>query len=472
MIPGVWIGLVAAVASALAAARQPADAPPRAPATPVLAADSFPHPRHARLFTSCTACHSGLAGEDSTAFFPAADVCVPCHDGAMVRRIDWAGPGLRRPTNLSFSHRAHPEIDCAMCHAASDTAAFMEVGRARPERCLMCHAPEAASHLEQESCTQCHRVLTEARALTAADIARFPKPPSHDSGWVFSHRRAAAGPTCATCHAREFCASCHVNAAGVEAVRALPTDERVAALARARHVTYREPSSHRSASFVRSHGLLARESAAACGNCHARESCLTCHREEERVGPVALLPRRTRGGARGVDLRDMRPPDHSPDFQLRHRTAAAGGDATCSRCHSPSYCASCHAGAASPGFHGLDFVERHAENAYTRENDCAACHQPEAFCVQCHRATGRAAARAPIGRFHDAQPAWVFGHGGVARRAIENCASCHAQADCLQCHSASVGWRVNPHGRSFNAGLGDRNPAMCRRCHLGGPPRP
>ena len=32
--------------------------------------DSFPHPRHGRLFTSCTSCHEGITTGDSAAARP------------------------------------------------------------------------------------------------------------------------------------------------------------------------------------------------------------------------------------------------------------------------------------------------------------------------------------------------------------------------------------------------------------------
>jgi hypothetical protein len=463
LLPAASVILIAAVALA-------AGKPARPPAPGGSEADSFPHARHARLFTSCEACHNGLSTDDSTAFFPAPEVCQACHDGVIARRVSWAR-GARRPSLAQFSHSVHPPIDCASCHASSDTAALMDVGRAIADRCLLCHAPDAANHLEQQTCDKCHRTLAATPEIPLAQIARFPRPPSHDTGWTFAHQRSAGGGTCATCHAREFCASCHVNAASLAAVRELPADARVATLARARRVRYRAPDSHGGAAFLRGHGLEAHRSAARCANCHARESCLTCHRQEERVAAVSALPRRTRGGARGVDLGDLRPPDHAPDFQLRHRTAAAGGDATCGRCHSPSFCADCHAGRTAPGFHGSNFVERHSQNAFARENDCSACHQTESFCVSCHRLTGRAEAGATLGRFHDARPLWIFAHGGVARRAIESCAGCHAQSFCLTCHSASRGWGVNPHGPGFDPAVESRNPALCRRCHLSGAPR-
>lgn len=441
--------------------------------------DSFPHARHGRVFTGCGACHAGIVSGDSARARPTASSCASCHDGSLLPRVAWT-PASTRATNLRYDHQGHAArvqaagdsaLSCGRCHATSAEAQLMDVGRAHPERCLSCHAHRAESHLAQATCGTCHVPLREASRLIPEAIAGLPKPPSHDSSYASAHATDASGPTCQTCHARELCASCHVNAARLEAIQNLPSDPRVGSLVRNRRVTYRKPPFHEASGFLRVHGLMARADVSSCSNCHARESCIGCHRAEERVQPVAELPRRVRGGARGVDLSGIRPPDHAPDHLLRHRVPAGGDDASCSRCHAPAFCASCHDAAGSPRFHGSDFVQRHAQSAYTRENDCATCHQTEAFCRNCHRTTGESSTSAPFGRFHDAQPMWVFGHGAVARRAIESCASCHAQNDCIRCHSASLGWRVNPHGPAFNEEMGDRNPAMCRLCHLGGAPR-
>ena len=450
----------------------------------VATTDSFPHGRHRRLFTSCAACHAGIAGGDSATARPAPELCAGCHDGELVRRVSWTPTGPRG-TNLRYDHRAHAArveargdsaLACARCHAAADDAPLMDVGRARPERCLSCHAHRAEQHLAQAACTPCHAGAGIPRRLAQAAVAAFEKPSSHDAAWVATHPSFAASPTCRVCHARDFCASCHPNAAAVPEIQTLPSDPRVAALVRGRRPSYPTPAAHRAPTFSRTHGSYARVYVAVCANCHTRESCMACHRREERVAAVSQLPRRVRGGAPGVDLGAMRPRDHAPDFATRHGAAAAGGDATCSRCHVPSYCANCHDGAASSSFHGVNFVERHSQSAYTQDLECASCHQPRAFCVACHQTTGLAhrpgQRGAPLGRFHDAQPSWIFGHGGIARRAIETCAGCHQQRDCLQCHSASSGWRVNPHGRGLPADLAAKNPALCRRCHAGGAPRP
>jgi hypothetical protein len=102
--------------------------------------------------------------------------------------------------------------------------------------------------------------------------------------------------------------------------------------------------------------------------------------------------------------------------------------------------------------------------------ECATCHSVEAFCRTCHDEVGLIPATRPGPGFHDAQPLWLLGHGQAARQGLESCASCHRQADCVQCHSTVGSFRVNPHGASFDAALGwARAPETCLVCHLGKP---
>jgi hypothetical protein len=441
-------------------------------------ADTFPHARHTKLFTTCASCHEGIATGDTATLWPSPELCAGCHNGDLARPVTWA-PRPARATNLTFDHVPHvamfegmeggAQTACQRCHASADSLSFMDVGRANPERCVTCHGQGAPSHLAQQACEPCHATLHDATALSVETIGAFPKPPSHDSSWILHHQIAATGTTCAVCHAQQFCASCHVNARSVEAIQHLPPDDRIAAIVRTRHVVYPRPPSH-TAAWMGGHGAVARIGVAECANCHTQESCLGCHRLQERVPAVLGLARRATGGAAGVNLAGLKPADHLPDQLLSHRVMAAGGTATCSTCHTPSYCASCHDASKAPGFHGADFVQRHAQQAYTAEAECAACHQTQIFCRDCHRMLGRADTNAPFGKFHDRQPGWLFGHGGVARRAIETCASCHAQDFCLRCHSATSGWHVNPHGSRFDPGVESKNRAMCLACHTTGVP--
>jgi hypothetical protein len=472
---------MAALAAALLGAALPAG-PQRPGAAARTAADTFPHARHTKLFTTCDACHGGITTGDTASFFPSPELCAGCHNGDLARAVTWR-PGPLRPTNVSFDHAPHvvmlQAMDsttpvCQRCHAHADSLPFMDVGRADPERCVMCHGQGATSHLTQTSCEPCHTTLHDAVALDTADIRAFPTPPSHDSSWIQHHQTAAAGPTCAVCHAQQFCATCHVNAGLVAAIESLPPDDRVAAMFRGRRGSYPKPASHAAADWDRAHAAAARAGVSECANCHAQESCLTCHRIQERVPAIARLPRRARNGAFGVDLAGLTPANHLPDMLLRHRVLAAGGAAACATCHRPSYCASCHDAAKAPTFHGANFIQRHAQQAYAAEAECASCHQTQIFCRSCHMTLGRSNTSAPIGqgKYHDRQPGWLFGHGGVARRSIETCASCHEQRFCLRCHSATTGWHINPHGPNFDPKVQSKNPAMCLICHTTGVPSP
>jgi hypothetical protein len=365
-------------------------------------------------------------------------------------------------------------VACAGCHALADTTGgFMAVGRARPETCTSCHEHGPSGHLARGSCTPCHGALTQETDLSVERIARFPQPPSHDARYALTHgAEARTSGTCEVCHSRESCAACHPNARQLAPISALGSDSRVAELVLGRTPAYPQPATHGAPDFLRAHGMQARHAVATCANCHTRESCLTCHRADDRTAVVAQLARRTRDGAPGVALTARRPPDHVPGFRAEHRVAAAGGDQSCSRCHTPRFCASCHDGAASPTFHPANFVARHSRASYIREGDCASCHQTQAFCVSCHRQSGLQQRQAPTAnRFHTNTTFWLLGHGAAARRSLESCTTCHQQRFCLQCHSAATGWKVSPHGDDFDPRLGDRNPAMCRACHPAGPRR-
>ncbi len=440
----------------------------------VVATDTFPHARHPRLFTSCASCHAGIATGDTATMMPKADLCATCHNGEMQRRVDWA-PRPLRVTNLQLDHAPHvamfegmeggAQTACQRCHARADSLPFMEVGRADPDRCLSCHGNGAPTHLAQQACEPCHTALHDAKQVTVAMIQAYPKPPSHDQRWALGHASAATGSTCAVCHARDFCASCHVNARAVAPIDSLAADERVASLVASQRRTYPLPETHQRADWDLRHGPVARAGVTECASCHAQESCYGCHRIAERVPAIAALPKRSTGSAYGVDLAGIQPADHLPDQILRHRVMAAGGDIACTRCHTQSYCASCHDAAKAPGFHGRNFVERHAQDGFNQEAECSSCHQTQAFCQNCHRNVGRSNTGAPFGKYHDRQPGWLFGHGGVARRSIETCASCHSQDFCIRCHSATTGWAINPHGTNFDTSVKSKNRAMCAICH-------
>lgn len=485
---------------------------------------AFPHGRHAKLFPTCVGCHAGISSGDSATMFPPAASCTECHNGRDVKLAAWAYPSSH-PTNLRFDHARHARLsdsagthlDCLECHGAEPSPQWMMVARARPETCIGCHAHAAPSHLAESSpCTTCHVPLARAAAISESTIAKFPQPSSHAApDFVTAHGTLATRSvaTCATCHSRESCARCHVNAATLGPIAALANDARVARMLVGKPIVYPVPASHRLAGFATTHGALARANIQTCATCHAQPSCLACHTGSLGARVIGALPRVGPGGAPGVQLRAPRavPPPawppasaaasrfnlapipsapldtpprplvtgggvgqvvrvHTLDFVRTHGPIAASGRLNCAGCHEERFCASCHQSAGERRYHPFNFVGRHASEAYARETKCASCHNTEVFCRSCHRDVGiGAGSRRRSGAAHAGQPLWLLQHGEAARRGMQNCASCHQQTDCMQCHSA-FGSRINPHGPDFDAKrMQKRNPTLCSYCHIGEP---
>jgi hypothetical protein len=273
------------------------------------------------------------------------------------------------------------------------------------------------------------------------------------------------------CHARESCERCHLDAPRLAPVQGLERDARVAALVQGRAGSWPEPASHRDPQWLYAHGGAASGAMQDCATCHTRSACTGCH-AEATLPDLDVLFEPPPGDARGVRLGGARPPAHPPGFDRHHGSAAATGALDCAACHTPAACNACHRGAARPGFHPADYVHRHAAEAYARDTDCASCHSTEVFCRDCHAGAGLSPAAPRSASYHDAQPFWLLTHGQAARQGMESCASCHQQTDCLRCHSARSGWRVNPHGPDFDPErMGDRSLESCAVCHRADPRR-
>ena len=456
----------------------------------------FPHERHAKMFPLCSTCHAGVV-ERGEAVFPAPASCQSCHDGVVKPRVEWAPRSGPRPGNVKFTHDAHHRVavaktpadsamatDCASCHTPAD-AHRMTVQVAVIPKCFSCHGI-AAPHFDAPpaTCATCHVRLTEARALTPAQVARFPKPRSHDDPdfLLAGHGRdarvsgARSGPgaiaaSCATCHARNLCLSCHVNAPESPAIMALALDDRSPVRVSSRGV----PPGHLSPDFMRTHGREADRRSATCATCHTRESCASCH-VGSVPGSVAALPPAAEGRAPGVHVTRAPPPDHTREFRERHGAEANARPASCETCHTRPSCLQCHRPepGRKPGYHPPSFLTLHPSSAYSRDASCSDCHNPAQFCQSCHQKSGLVAqSRLGTRGYHDAFRGFSLGHGQAARQSLETCASCHAERDCTACHSAvGGGFRFNPHGPGFNAErMRSKNPSVCAACHGGAVPR-
>ena len=451
---------------------------------------AFPHEKHAKLFPLCTACHAGVV-ETGRSMWPEPAQCASCHDSVVKPRVDWQPRVGARAGNRRFTHDAHARAafaknpadstqirNCTACHVESG-AQRMAVQNAVVGQCLECHQLRGPHHdVDGRACATCHVRLTDAPGLTRDDIAQFPKPRSHDApDFVLGgHGNAAkvpgvpSGPlaiasSCATCHARNLCLSCHVNAGESPVILALGLDERAPVRTAAQPV----PPSHKAAGFLHAHGRDAQRATATCAVCHARESCATCH-----VGivprAVVALPAASEGRAPGAHLSRTPPQSHTLDFRERHGPEANARPTSCETCHTRSTCLECHRpdGGRQSRFHPEGFLTRHPSSAYSRVANCSDCHNPAQFCQSCHQQAGLVA-NSRIGQrgYHDAFRGFSLGHGQAARQTLESCASCHAERDCTACHSAvGGGFRFNPHGPDFNAArLRSKNPSLCIACH-------
>jgi hypothetical protein len=450
----------------------------------------FPHQEHANLFPLCSSCHAGVVERDKPVW-PDPVRCTACHDGTVEKQVSWEPRTGPRPGNRRFTHFTHDSAvtaadpadsamirDCGSCHNATG-AIRMAVRNAVVEKCLSCHGIREP-HVDAPSreCATCHVRLTEAPGLTRDDIARFPRPASHDApGFLLGGHGALARPergsmsergiaaSCATCHARNLCLACHVNAAESPVIAALEVDERAPLFLASQPV----PPTHREPGFLRSHGRDAQRATASCATCHTRESCTTCHiGSPARV--IAALPVSGPGRAAGAMLTRTPPPSHTLEFRDKHGAEAASRPKSCETCHVRSSCLQCHRPdvAGQNRYHSANFLTRHPSAAYSREASCSDCHNPAQFCQACHQQSGLVAAgRIGTAGYHDAFRGFSLGHGQAARQSLESCASCHAERDCTACHSAVAGgFRFNPHGPGFNPTRARaKNPTTCIACH-------
>jgi len=368
----------------------------------------FDHLKHKALFPSCATCHAG-AETKGASLWPAASSCAACHDGTIEKAVGWTPRTAPRRSNLRFDHVQHraevkdKPASCTACHTESG-AQRMAVRPPVVGRCFDCHGIRTAHLAAPDSaCASCHVPLARAVTLTRSDVAGFPVPPSHDNPrW--------------------------------------PTRE--------------------------GHGAVAGSSMTTnCATCHAQEFCYQCHAGGTPPRVIAALVSDPRSTAL-VALRA--PASHGASFADRHAALASAGTASCSSCHIRSDCLECHrtTAANAPGYHPAGFLSRHPAAAYARETSCSDCHSQRSFCVSCHQQSGLVATRTLRTGYHDANRFFSAGHGGAARQSLESCVSCHAERDCLPCHSAVGGRRYNPHGPGFDAErLRRKNIQMCTVCH-------
>ena len=347
---------------------------------------------------------------------------------------------LPRPTiPIAFSHPGHMKLGmkCVSCHGAAQKSIDSADSLLPKEAlCTTCHrldAPDPAKAFPKSTCETCHPGFVKGRDEKPAPVL-LPPPRVR-----MTHRaHTLLGIVCSDCHI------------GMEKQTA--------------------PSKGGWGERMPTMGK--------CLECHdgsaAPGACTTCHLAEDDGRIVTSWPE-----GRLAPAGRYRDDDHrDPAWNVRHGFSARD-EGYCASCHSSQDCLECHAGAEKPrDIHPGNWILLHSRDAMTRPADCFGCHEGGVGCQKCHESTGvtQAASRAQgadsvrvTKSVHP--PGWAgFAvgpdhHSIVARTSIDACASCHAEEECIACHSDRT-LRISPHPPGFNGkALKARNDAVCRKCH-------
>ena len=397
------------------------------------------------------------------------------------------GVGVRRPRPGQQSSIHPPEpcrgvtrargadstLRCSACHSESGADPM----RVRPpivQNCLDCHCdPDRASRGARFGLRHLPRAAGASGPAHPGAGGRFPAPPSHRAPGLpraghGKQARAKGAPiaaSCATCHARDYCTECHVNAPEVPAIQALGPGSPVPRA----HGGARGAAEPRGPRFLCRHGGQARKEAAEVRHVpHAGElprlpRRLSCQCAWHPRGRARPGPRRA-GRAGAARLTRL-------DFSDSHAEPASARPQSCGACHArdpvsglpPARRGGPRRRATIPP----GFLTTHPAAAYTARASCADCHNQAQFCANCHLNAGLGSpGRLARPGYHDAKQSFLLNHGQAARQNLESCVSCHSERDCLTCHSAMGGRRFNPHGPGFDPEtLRRKNPSMCTACH-------
>ncbi len=290
---------------------------------------------------------------------------------------------------VTFPHSRHADASCTDCHE----------GMAKQDKLTWSQLPTAAK------CNDCHDPAKEPAVATAVSGLRKPAD-FVDPKITFSHANhlPKVNGKCDACHKvlsnpaqkgstvppMATCTACHYHSEEFAAARCQPC-----------HVDLKSyPLKPLSAfahvgNFIQDHAQYARNSAAACAQCHDQTYCVQCHAAETRPAkPSLIFPEKVE-----ADF------IHRGDYISRHQIEASADPASCRRCHGSGFCQSCHqdqrlssgsVGASGtrnphpPGWATPGSGQFHGTAARNNVVACAGCHDQGAasICVTCHRVGG------------------------------------------------------------------------------------
>jgi len=376
------------------------------------------------------------------------------------------------------------------------------------------------------------RYLVFLLVVAVALITAVAHKPAVRKGWPdrvdstqlkFSHKThiAGAGVACDNCHpaatsklasdnlraSHDNCQSCHEEQLGNQCSYCHVDPDNIqpsAAAVRELLFSHEGHVSQKNVECTTCHAGLEEADYAAPKHMPSMATCNTCHNDRKVTNACESCH---------TSFVQLVPPDHlAGNFKKEHKQLTRIGalEASCSTCHTQTFCAECHAPAALAQFgkgalmadptprtfpgngsqqmslqlaHDMNYRFTHGIDAKSKSADCYSCHSQQEFCAECHATGDNITANAFT-------PAWHLGagfatigvgsgggtHATLARRDIESCVSCHdTQGNdpvCVTCHVDADGIRgTDPrtHPGSF---MKDENGpwhtsagATCFNCH-------
>ncbi len=285
-------------------------------------------------------------------------------------------------------------------------------------------------------------------------MASWPAPPAEPK----------VSAACATCHARDFCIQCHVNAPEVPVIQALRRDPRSTAI----QAKLEAPADHR-----RPRVPVPAWRAGPQVSRHLRHLShpgelphLSCRQACHGPCPPGCGTRTRKGAEHPSESGPTRMDGISPRFMVRWPMPGP----------SPAKGAMCGPSASTatgpirqipPRDTTLQAFSPVTRRLHTPERPAAATATTPASSAPTvmSRPDSPRKGRLNAG-YHDAKQFFLLNHGQAARQNLESCVACHAERDCLTCHSAVGGRRFNPHGPGFDPEtLRRKNSQACTVCH-------
>jgi len=230
--------------------------------TSPLWAASFDHDEHVEILggNDCSSCHM----EQSESIVPADDVCMGCHDAAMIEEVTY--PSLKtHGATWALNHRTeaksnsnncsacHQQNECLECHASGFADEMGSLGnnmnnvhtsdfhvthpiaaRTNPQLCSSCHEPSYCSDCHGDFRRGSLTGVSHQRSFSSMTVGATG--PAHDSfnedqcqichvdsilpthEWTRGHAREARKNliTCQACHPDgDVCIKCHSARSGL-----------------------------------------------------------------------------------------------------------------------------------------------------------------------------------------------------------------------------------------------------------------